>query len=311
MKFKISTMFWLMTVVAVVIACWLWVLNERSETAEKIADSEARMAELQEDVNNYVANQMGKIFYFKRQLGVIPNSENLTQSHIQLVRLPDELGGKQLFGLPFTWQWRMLLTQPNDFELCWSLHDIPTKESFDIPAASIHRSHLNIADGFAPIGGLGAEPNDALSGSQPLEVILYFRIDGDSEGGNIQINYEIAEPGELRSLGQTVYRGVTIQLSPDDIQWMRSCQTSRGGYSISGFGIEHSYDHIPLLNQSFSLDNPLTLVKIRSQKPLGPPFKFEPYPGPCPGLQIWIQKKSGPSTDLPKRIWVTPEAKNE
>ena len=306
MKFKLSTLLWSLTLVGVVLGSVVWIQKERAETAATLAKKEQEMAAFQKDINLYVRGEFGKVHYFKRNLGVINDSAQLKRAHVKLVRLPDELGGKQSFGLPFIWQWRFLLLQPNEFELCWALHDIPKDDAFDIPEEHIHRSHLNIAEGCPRMGQSGGTDSVVFSENQRLEVIVYFRIDGDKEGGSININYEICEPGELRGYGQTIYRGVSIKLDPDEVQWLRNCISSRGGYgSIAGFGIEQSYKQLPLLDQSFSLDEPLTLVKIRTAKSVGR-MRYEPYPGPCLGIQVWIQKKTGPSTDLPKRIWIEP-----
>ena len=103
-----------------------------------------------------------------------------------------------------------------------------------------------------------------------------------------------------------VKRGEFIALKSEDVSWLRECTWSRASYgAISGFATEHNYKQVPLLDQNFSLDTPLSLLKIRSRKKLGQ-VKYEPYEGPCPGLQVWIQKRSGPSTDLPKRIKMSP-----
>ena len=302
MKFKLSTLLWLVTLVAVITGCWLWVKNERDATARKIRDSEADLANMKTSFDRYVATEMANSSYFRNELGIIQNLASLKNSHIKLVRLPDELGGKLYSGLPFLWQWRMLLVEPNEFELCWAIHDIPKGLSFDIPAQHIHRSHLNIVAGRSPFLNPPEEIPESFLGEKSLEVIVYFRIDGDSESGSIQIDYEINEPREIRKFGKIIGRGDKIQLSSKEVQWLSGCRSARGGYgTLSGKGIEHGYGHLPLLNQSFSLEDPLTLVKIRSERLVGI-NKYEPFEGPCPGLLVWIQKKSGPSTDMPKYI---------
>lgn len=315
MNFKLSTLFWLVTLCAVIMGCWIWIYNERVSTARRIAESEANMAAMQQSLHHYLSIEMGKAHYFKRQLGVIDNSATLKESYIKLVRLPDELGGKQSHGLPFTWQWRMLLQEPDDFELCWAIYDIPSDSSFAIPEEHVHRSHLNIIGGTSQMGDshflndLASETSAAQWCDQPLEVIVYFRIDGDSEGGTVHINYEICKPSEPR-LGPTLWRGERIDLKSDEIQWLRNCRFARGGYGdITGRGIEHNYQQLPLLHQTFSLDVPLTLVKIRTANQIGL-NKYEPFPGPCLGLQVWIQKKSGPATDR-TRIVYYPRAKKQ
>ena len=142
-----------------------------------------------------------------------------------------------------------------------------------------------------------------------MEVCLFFRIDGDSDNADVFINYQTVDSDNSMVARGGVKHGVHIRLKSEDVSWLRDAISSRGTYGrISGLGLENG-DHVPLLQQTFSLDEPLALVKVRAQKKLGP-IEYEQHDGPCPGLLIWVQKKTGPSTDLPKRIWTKPDAAN-
>lgn len=220
--------------------------------------------------------------------------------------MPNELGGELRSGLPFTWQWRFFLPRPNNFELCWAVHDIPADESFGIPQKSIHRSHLNLKkhvelQGFVPKDKLA----DIFSGDKPLEVIVYFRIDGAADGGRIQIDYEIFEADRQRGITPTIKQSLHVQLKADEVKWLENMTSSRGGYGQAcvGLGVEHGYSQLPLLSQNFSLEKPLKLLKLRSMKHKEG-FNYESYSGPGPGLQVWVQKKSGLSPDQPHPVWV-------
>ena len=294
-----------------ILGAFLWSNHQSELVDEKIVASEQEMAALQKEMEKFAANAYGEASYFKRQLGVIENADTISKPYIRLIRLPVELGGGQMYGLPFTWQWRMVLPNPKDFELCWAIHEIPPGNSFDIPEEHLHRSHLNLKDGIPRQGLLHFSKNNErpLTLDQPLVVTLYFRIDGDSERGDVFINYQIDEPSKLNRGGGAIKRGEFIALKSEDVSWLQECTTCRGSYgAISGLAIEHDYNQVPLLDQNFSLDEPFSLLKIRSRKKLGP-IKYAPFKGPCAGLQVWIQKRSGPSTDLPNQIQIQPSPK--
>ena len=305
MKFSVATLLWLITIACIVIGSYLWV-NQQRELANnkanvRIAESERKIANLKKGLED----ELGKADYYRRQLGVIENSTSIKSPFIKLVRMPDDLGGRQSYKLPFTWQWRMILPKPDEFELCWTVHEIPADDLFDIPEEHLHRSHLNLKGGVSRAGMVHYDDNvnvdsDMLLGSgKPLEVCLFFRIDGDSERADVFINYQIVNSEKLLIAG--LKRGEHIQLKSDDVAWAGQALASRGGYgAISGIEIERD-NHVPLLRQNFSLDEPLPILKIRSKKELGP-GKYEIHKEPCAGLLVWIQKKSGPSTDLPKLI---------
>ena len=324
MKFSVATLLWLVTFAAVVMGSCLWATNEKDlaekkvELAEKtaqakIAKSEQENAVFKKNLENYARNEAGKAFQYRHALGVIENAASVKAPFIKLVRMPSELGGEQSYKLPFTWQWRMILPDPAEFELCWAVHEIPADDSFDIPEEHLHRSHLNLKGGVSRAGLLhfgnpsGDDSDKSLDSGKPLEVCLFFRIDGDSENADVFINYQVVNSEYVARGG--LKRGEYIQLKSDDVSWLHDCTYWRGGYgSILGFGLERG-DHVPLLQQTFSLDEPLTIVKVRSEKKLAP-FEYETYKEPCPGLLVWIQKKTGPSTDQPKRILGKPDSVN-
>ncbi len=135
---------------------------------------------------------------------------------------------------------------------------------------------------------------------EPILVDVYFRIDGDSDGREVFINYEVSKVADWVNGSAAVIRGERIILKPQDVDWLTDCTWNRGGYwNISGFGIERNGKHVPLLDQAFDFGEPLTLITVRKQKELGS-MRFEDYDSPCRGLHVWVQKKSGDSTNVPK-----------
>jgi hypothetical protein len=296
MKFSVASLLWLATLVAVILGAYFWAQEQKTLANRKVAESQVKLEEMQTGFQEFAKKELSKAGYLQQQLRLIPNAEKIRTPYIKFVRLPRFFGGLQHYGLPFTWQWRAILPEPEEFELCWAVHEIPEDDSFDIPVSHIHRSHLNLADGVSREGMLhGTGSDQSLDGVKPLEVNLFFRIDGDKEKASVSINYQISKPGSLNLMGGAVTRGEHIVLKPEELSWIGNSTTSRGSYGrISGFELEHDRGgSVPLIDRKFDMDEPLYLIKLRSKKEVSA-GKFESYAGPCPGLMVWIQKKSGP-----------------
>jgi hypothetical protein len=216
MKFRLSTLFWCLTLVAVVLGSYQFVIQQRVASQNKVAEAQAMAAETTKWAMNVIATSN----YYKRGLGIFDDIQDETKPTLLYVRLPDELGGKQHHGLPFIWQWRIYLPGPNDFELCWATQSIPQDDSFDLPEDSIHRSHLNLVDGHSVSGISHGTDSLEFDGESPLEVVMYVRVDATEQGGTLFVNYEITKPKALRINNSTVSRGERHQLSADDVSWL-------------------------------------------------------------------------------------------
>ncbi len=290
MKVRLATLLWFLTIVAVVIASWIQTRRVQQQAGNEIAAAKSKYENLEYELLEQNKQELAKRFYFQRQLGVIQNWSSLTLPYIKLIRLPKELGGFQSWPLPFTWHWKLLVDQPDQFELCWAINNIPAGDSFDVPVDDIYRSHLDVESKSGQSGYMSLSDSIDLSGKAPLEVNLFVRLDGDAEGGSLSLTYEISEPVDWGARGASVYRTQVHRLGADDVSFLQKTFNLQGGYgSLSGLGVEQG-NSVPLLDQSFSWDQPIQILKLRAQKKLGP-VKFENFEGPSPGLMIWIQRK--------------------
>lgn len=290
MKVRLATLLWFLTIVAVAIASWIQTRRVQQQAAAEIADVKSKMDQAEQVLNKWARKEAGKNGYFREQLGAIQNWSSLTLPYIKLIRLPKELGGFQSWPLPFTWHWKLLVDQPYQFELCWAIDNIPADDSFDLPVDDIHRSHLDLESKSGQSGYMSLSDSIDLSGKAPLEVNLFVRLDGDAEGGSLSLTYEISEPVDWGARGASVYRTQVHPLRADDVSFLQKTFNLQGGYgSLSGLGVEQG-SSVPLLDQSFSWDQPIQILKLRAQNKLGP-VKFENFEGPSPGLMIWIQRK--------------------
>ena len=302
MKFKLSNLIWITTLVAVLLSSWIYVRSERTKNANLIAKAKSEAELLCKNMREFAEVESGKAYYLRDQLGLFNDAESKSATpYVRFIRLPEELGGMQLHGLPFTWRWRILLPDPDEFELCFCLDGIPKEAGdFEIASEHVYRSHLNLFNqsGNAHAGTMSMSDDEStiesLKGAA-VEVALYFRIDGDSSGGKISVNFEIQRATNSFRPPKT-YRGQHFNLTAEQVQWlMHHASTCAGGSSVGGFGIEHG-NQIPLLDQAISLDTPTTLLKLRAQKKVGE-WKFEPYENESKGLFVWVQRKKQLSSE--------------
>ena len=296
MKFKLATLLWVLTLVAVAIASLLWVQRERAADALMIKEAKQEVEALNKGVQEFARMELGKADYYRQKLSLFREGKVADNSdYVRFVRMPQELGGMQCHGLPFTWQWRFLIQDPNQFQLCYCFDGIPKEESCDIEPSLVNRSHLNLDNdkGVAIAGRIHMMDSSGVNTSElansPVEIALYLRLEANESGGRLFVSYEI-QPATDQFQPGTVYRGTVTELKPAQVKWLlHHASTSRGGWKISGFGFENG-THVPLLDTSFSLEQPTTLVKVRAKKEVGE-LKFEPYPDKSPGLLVWVQAK--------------------
>ena len=285
---------------------YLFVVRERAKNQSEIesikADSQKEIAqtkEFAESLKNWALDKSTRSDFFKQSLGYFDDNLDKTKPAVKFVRMPGHLGGMQLHGLPFTWQWRIYLPDPDEFEFCWATGDIPLeKDSFDLPETSINRLHLPAGKENGMAGKMNmpsaSEPKDGKkTKSEPVEILVFFRIDADDNGGEVFVNFEIGPVTTEKSfMWSPMYHGSYGKISLDDSRWLLEPGVSsmRGGYDISGFGVDRSHTKFPLQDGSVSLDEPTLLLKARAQKKLDK-MKYESYDGPSPGLLIWIQNR--------------------
>lgn len=294
MKFRLSTLVWILTLTAVVLTAVLWVRRERAESRAFVIAEEAKRKDLEKKTIAFVEQELGRSLYFQRQLGAIPNNNSITTPFAKLVRMPRELGGMQFHGLPFTWQWKFVLPNVNDFELCWSTAGIPPNDSEDIFAISeslVNRSHIDTSARHGLAGSMSmSDPDTPLDPSKPIQMNLFFRIESSENGGRVWVNYEIGSCSEHGMFNAQIFRGNATDVSEENMLWLKNCFCFPGDYAISGFSVDHGSIKIPLLDKPFSFDAPLLLLRARGLKEVEP-GKWESATGPCPGLQIWVRKR--------------------
>jgi hypothetical protein len=280
MKFRLSNLLMLTVLVGVILTSALFIRKEREINEEKMQQVKAGAEELLKHGEDAVASAI----YYKRELGVFDGEiSDRSKPFIKSVRIPKELGGLQLYGLPFTWRWRLYLPDINEFEVCCAINDVP-KSGFALPADSIFTSFPDLSKGSKSGIGYSGEDSKPIDPAKPVEIFLTVRLDGEDETGTIHICYQIEQEGNQ------VDRTDHIRFKIDDGHWLGDSSLSAASYEIGGISIEHPYE-IPLLSTRFSCEAPLTLLRIRSQRHVEG-LKYEPIDGPTTGLMVWLQKHS-------------------
>jgi hypothetical protein len=278
MKFSLQTLLWSTTLIAVLLGCWIWVQRERVLNRLEME----RVLAQAEEIKKFGMNEMARADLYRRSLGRFNASEK-QQPFIRFVPLPNELGGMQLHGFPFTWRWRLFLPSAkelNNLVVCCAVEDVP-REGFEVPPEKIMRTVLDNRDGQPVAGNLYISQGDqAIDDEKPVEVLLIIRLEYNNGAARLMVNFEIEQ-------FRTFYRGKSFNINCDrKHDWLRGVRAY--SYEVSGFGIEDRVE-LPLLKNGLNLDSPTLLLRLRGKRHIED-MKYEEFEGPADGLMIWLDR---------------------
>ncbi|MBX3417766.1 MAG: hypothetical protein KF851_09195 [Pirellulaceae bacterium] len=286
MKFRLATLFWLGLVVAVIITAWSKVQRERRLCEEKIA---AAMA-LAESVQQQGFNALAEANYYRRSLGLLPESLDRSQPYVFYVRPPQELGGLQSHRLPATWYWRLSIPKIDELEICLAMDNIPPYGATDEwPKTNVMSFSPDLKSKTGRRGLAISDDSTKLNLEEPVEVLLIVRLERAANKGVVHLDLEISQPHG------TICRGKSFPVSEEQSEWILDQTLGQLGGGLFGLSVD-SKNSVPYLEQAFSLMIPLPLLQIRANRKLGE-FKYERVEGPSNGLMIWLQKKGATEQD--------------
>jgi len=284
MKFRLSTLFVVVLVCALLLTAGLYVIQERRASLRRLQEAEAmKQAALLNQLE--LASELS---WYRRFLGTPTDGRENDESHVIFLPLPELLGGGLHYGMPWTWRWKFWLAQVDDLEICIATNQIP-ETGFPLDEAAIFTSRVTDPTNTRSAGWL-AYGGKAWDPTQPAEVVLLLRLDKSNSQGVINLNYLVYQNPNRHLLIETpAYVSTVFSFPIDADAGLLDPTLSGSGRTLSGLSIQTF--ELPLVDQSYNFEEPLELLRWRSKKQVGE-HNFQPVTRETSGLLIWIRKSS-------------------
>ncbi len=276
MKFKLSTMIWLVTLFAVVSACLGFVYSERQKSKKIVKEVQSAAEEAKAialdarqklaDIRMQKQQMLSRAKMFEEIDELVPHLMWLGQSSWTSSLVDDKN--------PNSWHWRIFQPeQHKPLEICWAVQDIPKT---GMPDRSVTKSRNVVVDQLQM--GLNGNP-------KPPKWLgcaaIHCRIVPSDDSYRLDLDFH---PHELDAppLQTEVYKGYALFDPETELDWLRSKMAGKKN-CIDGSEIDKG-DSRPI-----SLSNPHVLVRIRGKRLVN--GEFQSVEGPSPGFMLWIREK--------------------
>ena len=289
MKFRLSTVFLLITTCAIILGSMAAHSRQREAHEIRLAEERLRSEQYRTDLQVAYAKEHLAKSSTRALLGnFIKEPANLPR--IRNIPLPDHFGGSHLNGPPFQWQWRLFLPKPIEFELCWAVDGIPANHQTMPADGHTFRSQLSTDGVSTDVNNVQNIVPNVVDLQIPVELLMFFRVEKQDNRRVVTITFEVIHSETTFAVNATRQINTTYLPAPN-LDWISDTRFLKPQEVPIGSGIAP----IPIHNKmdsEFLLRENKVLLKVRTKKHVGPgPTDYEDIDGPAPGLMIWIQRR--------------------
>ena len=277
MKFKLSTLIWLTTLLAIFIAGWALVRSEREKRLEAEVNAELRTDEITKQfllADTQLRKMQQQFERLEERAKVFKGLNAKSPPHLAWLGQASWVNGSSTDRLPTVWDWRIFLPVDHPrLEFRWAVEQIP-KSGFP-PDAVVNRREIFV-------GRKSGSPSEGFKLSQWLGcAVLHCELKANRKS-NLQCRLNQSPHGLTAGPYETDAFYGSEQPITTECDWLHAAIL---GNQSSTESVEVDEGD----SRAVSFDKPHVLVRIRGKRKSGD--RLTEVEGPAPGFMLWLQKK--------------------